>query len=96
VGEERASGRRSKLHGVMKLQTGISELGRYFWPNGLPQLWGGPPSLVRLVRNQFHKISLMTTSSAYPDGCAATSGTLVTAHPYGLCHDNLLAEHIQS
>ena len=53
------SRRRSKLYGVMKLQTGISELGRDFWPNGLPQLWGGAPSLVRLVRNQFHGISLM-------------------------------------
>ena len=55
--EKRDSGRRSELRGVMKLQTGISELGRYFWPNRLPQLWGGAPSLVRLVRNQFHRIS---------------------------------------
>jgi hypothetical protein len=56
VREKRDSGRRSKLRGVMKLQTGIGDLGGYFWPNGLPQFWGRPPPLVRLVRNQFHGI----------------------------------------
>jgi hypothetical protein len=42
---------------MLKLQTGISELGRFFWSNRLPQFWVMAPCLVRLVRNQFHRIS---------------------------------------
>jgi hypothetical protein len=93
--EEIDSRRRCKLCGMVKLQAGVSELGRFLGSNRLPHLWGWAPCLACFVRNQFHKYPVKTTPPGYVTSRAATSEQIGDGSSFGV-PEYVLAKHIQS